>query len=473
MKTTRYEQAANRILTLIQNGVLKEGDKIPSIRQLSRELKVSVNTVKEAYWKLENEGYVTAVPQSGFFVRKKNIIASQKTDIDPAQWDPQKVSLCRVYGAFQNLGRFSPETSMGIACLHPDLWPSKRMEHFLVDAMREHGYESFNYLMPPGYLQLREQIARFGLSGGLNLSPEEIIITSGCHEAIFIALMVLCRPGDTIVFESPVYFNLLQLLEQLHLKIIEIPSSPEEGIHLETLQFVIENHPVKAVFTISNFNNPLGFLTPSWKKKRLVKLLDQKGIPLIEDDIYGDLCFQERPDTCKAYDAKGNVLLCSSFSKTIAPGLRVGWIAPGKYYDAIIRMKTLLNISTGSINQIAVAMFLREGGYERHLRKLRKILHEQLTSLRKAVLKSFPKGTKVTDPPGGVLLWVELPENIDTFSIYKEALKKNIVIAPGNLFSMKEKFGNCLRLNAGTFNPRVEKAVKHIGELCTSFQNPN
>lgn len=473
MKTTRYEQVANRILTLIQHGVLKVGEKIPSIRKLSQELQVSVNTIKEAYWKLENEGYIEAIPQSGFFVKRQAKLPVQKTDIDPWKWDPQKVSLCRVYGAFQNMGRFSPESSMGIACLHPDLWPAKRIEHFIVDAMREHGYESFNYLMPPGYLQLREQIARFGLSSGLDLSPEEIVITNGCHEAIFIALMVLCRPGDTIVFESPVYFNLLQLLEKLDLKIIEIPGSPEEGIHLETLQFVIENYPVKAMFSISNFNNPLGFLMPSWKKKKVVELLSEKDIPLIEDDIYGDLSFQERPDTCKAYDTRGNVLLCSSFSKTIAPGLRVGWIAPGKYYDEIIRMKTLLNISTTSINQIAVAKFLREGGYERHLRKLRKSLQQQVGSFRKSVLKFFPKGTRVTEPSGGMLLWVELPDHINTLEIYKEALKKNIVIAPGNLFTMKEKYGNCLRLNAGTFNSRVDNAVKFIGELCVTCQNPN
>lgn len=473
MKTTRYSQVANRILSLIQNGALKEGERIPSIRQLSQELNVSVNTIKEAYWRLENEGYITAVPQSGFFVKKQSGSFSRKTDIDPANWDPQKVSLCRVYGAFQNMGKFSPETSIGIACLHPDLWPAKRMEHFIMSAMREHDYESYNYLMPPGYLQLREQIARFGLSSGLDLSPEDIVVTNGCHEAIFIALMVLCRPGDTIVFESPVYFSLLQLLEQLNLNIIEIPGSPDEGIHLETLQFVIENYPVKAMFSIPNFNNPMGFLMPSWKKKKVVELLAEKDIPLIEDDIYGDLSFQERPDTCKAYDTHGNVLLCSSFSKTIAPGLRIGWIAPGKYYDEIIRMKTLLNIATPSVNQIAVAGFLREGGYERHVRKLRKTLKQQLLSLRKSVLKFFPKGTRVTEPSGGMLLWVELPDHINTLGIYKEALKKNIVIAPGNLFTMKEKYGNCIRLNAGTFNSRVDNAVKFIGELCLTCQNPN
>ena len=224
------------------------------------------------------------------------------------------------------------------------------MGRFIQEAVRDNENEAFDYLMPPGHSMLREQIARWGISSGENLAPEDIVITNGCHEAIFLSLMAVCRPGDAVVFESPIYFNLLQLLRQLNLKIIEIPGCSQEGINLDTLRFIIENHPVKAMFSISNFNNPLGFSIPSGKKKKLVELLSENGIPLIEDDIYGDLCFENRPDTCKSHDLDGNVLLCSSFSKTIAPGLRVGWVAPGKFYDQVIVKKMLLNISTASVN---------------------------------------------------------------------------------------------------------------------------
>ena len=209
---------------------------------------------------------------------------------------------------------------------------------------------------------------------------------------------------------------------------------------------------------------------PIWKKKKLVELLTENNISLIEDDIYGDLCFGTRDETCKSFDAEGNVILCSSFSKTLAPGLRVGWIVPGKYYDQVIKMKTLLNISTASINQIVVARYLKEGGYERHLRKLRKDLKEQVSGLRACILKYFPKGTKVTSPSGGFLLWAELPESIDTDVIYQEAVKENILFAPGSLFAMKDKYSNCMSLNAGIWNEQVERAIKHIGRLCVNYQ---
>ena len=466
MKTTRYEQVAEKIVKLIHNGALKEGDRIPSLRQLSHDLNVSINTVKEAYWKLENHNYIEAVPQSGFYVKKQsNDFSEQSIDL-PWQLNPQEVSLCRIYGAFQNIGQCTPEVSLGICVLDPQFWPNEKMGRYFNDAIRNQEYDTYNYLMPPGYQPLREQIARLGLSSGLNLSPDEIIITNGCHEAVFLALMVLCKPGDTVVFESPMYFNLIQLIAQLNLKIIEVPTSPMEGMNLDTLQFILQNHSVKAVFTISNFNNPLGYMLPSNKKKQLVKLLTKYQVPLIEDDIYGDISFHERPDTCKTYDTQGNVILCSSFSKTLAPGLRIGWMIPGKFYDRAINLKSLLNVSTASINQIAVATFLKEGGYERHLRNLRKKTGQNVEAVRGCILKYFPNGTRVTQPKGGLLLWIELPEEISADDIYQKAILKNILIAPGSLFSMKKAYSNCIRLNAGIWNKRIERAIQYLGELC-------
>ncbi len=464
--THRNEMVAERILNLIRKGVLKQGDKIPSIRQLSRELHVSINTVKDAYWKLESRNYIVAVPQSGFYVKRQPAFNAPQDSDDPHHLDPQDVSLCRIYGAFQNLGQCTPEISLAIAELAPDLRPTAKLGRFFQQALRDQEMESFSYLMTPGHLELREQIARLGLSCDLDLSPEEIVITNGCHEAIFLALMAVCQPGDTVVLESPVYFNLLQLLQHLKLKIIEIPSSPNDGISIDTLRFVLDNHRVNAVFSISNVNNPVGFSMPQTQKQKMVAMLDQYAIPLIEDDIYGDLGFERRPRPCKSNDTNGNVLLCSSFSKTIAPGLRVGWIAPGKYYDQIVKAKTLLNISTASINQLAMARFLKDGGYERHLRSIRKTLARQVSAMRGAILKYFPHGTRVTQPTGGFLLWIELPKKIDTEKIYHQALKQQILIAPGHLFSLRPKYTHFMRLSAGYWNPRVDKAIQAIGALC-------
>lgn len=466
MKETRYNQVAKKITNLIRNGAFKEGDRIPSLRRLSHELNVSINTVKEAYWKLEDHNYIEAIPQSGFYVKKQSPGFTKSSFVHPHHLDPQEVSLCRIYGAFQNIGQCTPEVSLGICVLDPELWPTEKMGRFFSDAIRHQRKEVFNYLMPPGYTPLREQIARVGLASSLNLSPDEIIITNGCHEAVFMALMVLCKPGDTVVFESPMYFNLVQLIRQLQLKIIEVPSSTRDGMNLETLEFILKNHAVKAVFSISNFNNPLGYSLSSDKKKDLVQLLAKSQVPLIEDDIYGDICFQERPDTCKSYDEEGNVILCSSFSKTLAPGLRIGWIVPGKYYDQIIKLKSLINVSTASINQIAVADFLKEGGYERHLRNIKKKVRENIEAARAHIIRAFPPGTRVTQPKGGLLLWINLPECIDVDVIYQKAIERNILIAPGSLFSMKESYSDCMRLNIGVWNERIKKAIEYLGDLC-------
>jgi DNA-binding transcriptional MocR family regulator len=465
-KTSRNEMVSKRILDLIRSGALKEGDRIPSIRQLSRELKVSINTVKDAYWKLESRNHIVAVPQSGFYVKKQPAGMLADKPVDPRRLDLQDVSLCRIYGAFQNMGQCTPEISLAIASLAPDLQPKAKMGRFFARALQEQELESFNYLMTPGHGELRQQIARLGLSCGLELTPEQIVITNGCHEAVFLALMAVCQPGDTVVLESPIYFNLLQLLKHLKLKIIEIPTSDVDGMHLNTLRFVLENHPVKAVFSISNVNNPLGFSMPKERKKALVALLDEYQIPLIEDDIYGDLGFRQRAHPCKSFDATHNVLLCSSFSKTIAPGVRIGWIVPGKHYEAVVNTKTLLNISTASMNQIAIARFLKEGGYERHLRGLRKTLCAHCTAMRAAILKYFPIGTRVSRPSGGYLLWVVMPQGIDGEVIYHKALKKGIMIAPGHLFSIKPHYTHCMRLSASIWNSRVERAIQTIGALC-------
>lgn len=473
MKQKRYEQVAEKIVNLIQNGVLKEGDKIPSLRQLSQELSLSITTIKEAYWRLEDKNYITAVPQSGFYVKKQSVLGMDPVDtIKPQMLDPQVVGFCQVYAAFQEHGGRPPKVNLGIARLDPDFWPGEKLGRFLNEAVKYSEREALDYILPPGHMPLRQQIVRQGLSAGLNLSPEEIIITNGCHEAMFLSLMVLCKSGDTVVFESPIYFSLLQLLKQLDLKIIEIPSNDAEGINLKTLEFVLENHAVKAMYSISNFNNPMGFSMPSWKKKKLVRLLSRYDVPLIEDDVYGDLTFNERPDTCKSHDRSGRVLYCSSFSKTIAPGLRIGWIAPGRAYEDIIKMKSLMNISVNSANQIAVAGFLKLGGYDRHVRGLRKKIKTNVRNMREAILDCFPQGTRVTAPGGGFLLWIKLPPGVDTALVYQQALKKNILIAPGTLFSLKGKYTHCMRLNAGMWNPSVKQAIARVGDLCAEQLDP-
>ena len=469
-ETKRYEQVAQHILHLIENGVLKEGDRVPSLRGLSAQMGVSVNTVKEAYWRLENRNHIVAVPQSGFYVRKQPILCNTPAAVDPAQLDPQEITLCQIFGAYQDAGQCTPEIQLAVAHIDKDFWPSETLGRYYQDAIRHDAETAFTYLISPGNRPLREQVARQGLSSGLDISPEDVVITNGCQEAIFLSLMAVCEPGDTVVLESPIYFSLLDLLRQLKLKIIEIPTADHEGLPLETLQFVLENHSVKAMFSIPNFNNPMGFSLPSWKKKKLVQLLDRYGVVLIEDDIYGDICFGPRPEPCKAYDKQGDVILCSSFSKTIAPGLRVGWMLPGKYKAEVNRLKTLVNLASTPINQMVVARFLKEGGYEQHLRRIRRRLQGQVEALRVAILNHFPAGTRVTQPDGGLFVWIELPEGFNTDVLYRLAVQSGILFAPGSLFSIRGRYRRHLRLSAGTWNDRVAAAISRLGRLCDKMK---
>jgi DNA-binding transcriptional MocR family regulator len=317
-------------------------------------------------------------------------------------------------------------------------------------------------------LRLRKQIAQRLLLSGCTLSPDQVVITSGCVEAVVLALRVLCKPGDTVAIETPVYFNFLQLIEDLGLKALEIPASPRGGISLEALEYALDRNvgDVKACIVITNFNNPLGGRMSDEGKQRLVEMLEEHKVPLIEDDIYGDLSHNDdRPSVAKSFDTSGNVLLCSSFSKTVAPGYRVGWIAAGRYQDQIERGKMLVNVATASPTQLAIAEFLANGGYEHHLRSVRRVYARQVAQMGDAIGRTFPPGTRVSRPQGGFVLWVEMPEAIDSLALYEKSKALGITIAPGSIFSVDGNYRNCIRLNAAYWNSAVEVAIETLGRL--------
>jgi DNA-binding transcriptional MocR family regulator len=462
---TIYQQVEHRIMALIDSGVLRNGEKIPSLRMLSEQLKVSVNTVREAYERLENRHYIEAIPQSGYYVRSAVPPSSKRKDLQLRELDPREVSFFQVYDAMKCAEGSAELVQLGAGLLDRQFRPEKKLAHSYQQAIQRFPAEAFDYMVAPGYRPLREQIALLGANSGQQISPDDLIITSGCQEAVCLSLMATCKPGDLVAVESPFYFNFLSLLDRLGITPVEIPGTADEGINLDVLQFVLERNPIKAVFIISNFTNPTGAVLPTAKKKRLLELLQKFDIPLIEDDIYGDLAFRGRPDTCKGYDTDGRVMLCSSFSKTISSGMRLGWTAPGRYYDEVMKLKTVINIGSPSLDQIALSIFLQQGGYERHLRRVRQGVKEMVEAARRAVQEYFPPGTIVTDPHGGSLLWVTLPSGYDTMDLYFRALTENILFAPGCLFSRKGGFTSSLRINAGSWNLRIERAIRRLGAM--------
>ena len=467
-KQPLYEEVAGRISYLIEQGTLRPGDRVPSIRNLSKQMQVSVNTVKEAYSQLEDRRLLEARPQSGYYVRARLPELPAEPVVDAPALNPSEVSLGNVYQLVMS-DLLNPQLlQLGIAIPNPELLPIEKLNRMLSRETRRYATQSVSYDLPPGNLRLRQQVAQRMLLSGCTIGPDQIVTTSGCVEAVVLALQALCKPGDAVAIETPVYFNFLQLIEELGLKALEIPASPRGGISLEALEYALDRNrdEVKACIVISNFNNPLGSLMSDEGKQKLVTLLENYQVPLIEDDIYGDLSYSdERPSVAKAFDKTGNVLLCSSISKTLAPGYRVGWIAAGRYQEQIERKKMLANVATPSPTQLAVAEFLANGGYEHHLRSIRRVYARQTAQMSDAIGRFFPTGTRVSRPQGGYVLWVEMPEQVDALKLYERCKKVGISIAPGQLFSIEGKFRNCIRLNAAFWNPCVEAAIETLGRL--------
>lgn len=466
LKINLYEKVAASISQMIDQGTFRPGDRIPSVRAISRRMQVSMTTAMEAYRLLEDRELIEARPQSGHYVR----FISQKALSEPKPTTPRKkptsVTLDELVRMVMQDSQNPNLIPLGMAVPDPENLPVNKLNRILGSMLRLKGPQSLSYEMSPGYNPLRVQIARRSLYAGCSLNPREILITSGCQEAVMLSLMAVCRPGDTVAIESPTYFNHLQTLEALQLKAIEIPTHPRHGVSLEALEDVLSKKRARACLFIPNFSNPLGSLMPDDRKEALAGMLAHYDVPLIEDDICGDLGFSlERPKVVKAFDKKGMVLLCSSFSKTLAPGYRIGWVSPGCFQAEIERLKSACSIATATAPQMAVAEFLINGGYDHHLRKIRRIYMQQIWSMSRAVGKFFPKGTRVTRPAGGFVLWLELPEQVNSLKLYEQALEAGITIAPGPIFSVRQGYENHIRLSAAFWSDKIEKAIATLGGL--------
>ncbi|MBN1140676.1 MAG: PLP-dependent aminotransferase family protein [Deltaproteobacteria bacterium] len=469
-----YEQLAGEVAALVEKGTFRPGDRVPSIRALSRQFQVSLNTVKEAYALLEDRRLIEARPQSGYYVCARLPETPEEPVVDPPAINPTEVSISRIYRMVMHDLLDPALVQLGIAFPNPDLLPIDKLNRMLATETRRFRLSSIGYEIPPGCERLRKQIAQRMLVTGCALRPDQIIITSGCVEAVVLSLRALCRPGDTVAIQSPVYFNFLQMIEDLGLKTLEIPTSPLTGMSLDALEYALDNHrgEVKACLVLTNFNNPCGGSMSDTDKRRLVALLEHHGIPLIEDDIYGDLSFSDRrPTVAKAFDRGGNVLLCSSFSKTLAPGYRVGWIAPGRFQEEIERGKMLTNIATATPPQLAIAEFLANGGYDHHLRSIRRVYARKVAQMADAIGRQFPEGTRVTHPKGGFVLWLEMPEKVDSIQLFDLAHRHGISIAPGPLFSATGKYRNFVRLNAGFYSEKMEATIATLGRLARELES--
>ncbi|HEY4075106.1 MAG TPA: PLP-dependent aminotransferase family protein [Herbaspirillum sp.] len=468
----RYEILTEEITASILSGVLQAGDRLPSVRQTSSSRGVSPSTVFKAYYLLEARGLIRARDRSGYYVVGKAKSLPPELDAT-SRVDERKVEVDVSDRVLQVLGATLRRDMVpfGSAFPSPLLFPHARLAQVMAATVQRLDPWTSVDDLSPGNAKLRRAIALRYLADGLQVHTDDIVITNGALEALNLCLGAVTKPGDAVVVESPTFYAALQSLERNGLHAIEVATHPREGIDLEALERALRRHKPSACWLMTNFQNPLGSLMPDAKKKALVELLTTFDVPLIEDDVYGELYFgTKRPKPAKAFDRNGLVMHCSSFSKSLAPGFRIGWAVGGRFTNIIMRDKLTTSLASPASTQAALAAYLEKGGYDRHLRQLRQTLALQQAEMMQAIVRYFPVGTRTTRPVGGYFLWVELPEHVDVLEIHRLALSHGISIAPGPIFSSHGHFRNCMRLNFGhLWDARMNAGLATLGKLICAY----
>ncbi|MDR0217278.1 MAG: PLP-dependent aminotransferase family protein [Enterobacteriaceae bacterium] len=475
---TRYEQLAATIRQQIEDDIWQVDDRLPSLRESVKSSGMSLMTVLQAYQLLESQGWIVARPQSGYYVAQrikpfaaakggKKLNLSENVAISASIFDVLQACKDPTIVPF------------GSAFPDPSLLAESRLAKTLASVARRfvantgsvnNSYVNNSYLasLPPGNEQLRRNISRRYAAQGIHVSPDEIVITAGAMESLSFSLQCVTSPGDWVVIESPAFYGALQAIERLRLKAIAIKTDPKTGIDLDVLEEVAGKYPIKACWLMSRFQNPLCVSMPTDNKQRLVEILDRHGITLIEDDVYGELYFDQNPPLpIKAWDKENNVMHCASFSKCLAPGYRVGWVAAGKHALKIQQLQMMSTVSASIPTQLAIAEYLTQGGYDNHIRRLRRQLEQRQLQMLRAVSEYFPHSVKVNSTRGGYFIWLEFETPFSANRLYQLALAKGISIAPGSMFSTSSQFDHAFRLNTSfAWNETQAAAMKTLGSLC-------
>ncbi|MCG8609890.1 MAG: PLP-dependent aminotransferase family protein [Pseudomonadales bacterium] len=466
MSTPLYRHVADQIAADIRAGVYIQGQKIPSVRKICAQFSVSHATAAQACGVLEDEGYVKAKPQSGYFVRSE----AAEPDIRPPVSEmlpPATFNRLALLNQLLSITGQRDWTQLGAAIPDKEFLPTRSLQQHIAKVARFNISDSVDYQFSPGNRELRRSITIRMRDNNIQCHYDELIITQGCQEALALALQTVCTKGDLVAVESPCYYGLLQLLDSLGMQIIEIPTDVCTGVSIPALKMALEQWPVKACVLSSRYSNPTGACTSNDDKKQIVKLLREFDIPLIEDDVFGDLSHDPGSSTTfKSHDQDGRVLYCSSFSKTVGAGLRIGWCAPGKYYRQYRTLHQFTTFGGAGLPQQALASYLHQGGYDKHLRKISHAYAENLQIFQWAVQRYFPKGTTYSQPSGSFLLWVVLPEGADGLTLYRQACEFKISVMPGPIFSTTNQFNRCIRINcARQWSRELEEVMAKLGEL--------
>ncbi len=461
-----YRQLARRLEDLIANRTFPPGERLPSVRRLHAQLAVSISTIMEAYRLLEDRGLVETRPQSGVYARPPR---PRPAAPEATTGSRRPVTLSTgdlVLRLFHDAGD-PAYVPFGAAVPHPALLPTEQLNRILAREVRLRPERTQSYDSIRGFADLRAQIARRMLDAGCVVDADEVITTNGARHALYLSLRAVTRPGDTVILETPTYSGFLLVLQALGVRALEVATDPRAGISLDEVARAVRQHKIAACVLVPSFGNPLGHCMPDSHRRDLVELLAAARVPVIEDDVYGELAFAgHRPRALKAFDRAGDVLFCSSFSKTVAPGYRVGWVVAGRHRDAVERHKYVTSVATPAPTQMALAVYLAGGGYDRQLRRLRRTYQDLQALVTDGVSRYFPAETRVTQPEGGHVLWLELPKGVDSLTLCEQARERRISLSPGPVFSATGRYRNFIRLNyAVCWSPAVNRALRTLGTL--------
>lgn len=470
LANTRYQQLADSIVDLIRAGTLAVGDKLPSVRVLARRYGVSVSTAVQAYRWLEDAQWVHARPRAGYYVSRRAAVIPQPIPATAAL-RPCHVVLPAMATSVVAMTHDPSIISFGAACPSHELFDNDRIRRTVNRTVQRHRRLLTHYPIGPGQIELRRAIARYAANLGCALDPERVLITSGALEAIATALRATTQPGDVVALESPCYFGFLEILQALHLKALEIPCDASTGLCLSALEQALRSQPVRAVIAVPTLSNPSGSCMPQSERRRLASIVAKYDIPLIEDVVYNDFVDEEElRRTVKAYDTTGHVIICGSFSKSVAPGIRLGWIEPGRWRDQVLRLRMATSSGQSPIVEIALAELLNQPGNEKAHQRLRRQVRQRMDFARQAIVDSFPAGTRVSNPPGGFMLWLQLPDGLDSQELYRACLAEGICIAPGGLFTAGQAFESFLRLGVGGHWRDAERqALSRVGTIAAAL----
>lgn len=474
-----YRQLADAIGADIRASRYQVGERLPSVRLIAETQQVSVSTAIRCYRYLESQGLVEARNKSGIYVADWKARQTTNTGVQkkasqaaPVVEYDKLMSLQHRMTELYSLTAQPLHLGLHLASAAPEWYPCEALSKIAQRLLRQDPMLIGVYPGGTGLPALKTSLIHWLKNAGMDLQANDLLITNGSTEALSVALRAVAQPGDAVIVESPVYFGLLQMLENLCIRAIEIPCVPGQGISLEALEYALEHQgTVRAIVAMPNFQNPLGCAMPDKNKKRLLRLVEQYDIALIEDDVFGDLSHQqERPQAVKAWDKQGRVIYCGSCSKSLAPAFRIGWIAGGRYQTRINSLKLSASLITPLFEQAVLAEFIQSGALPSHLRKLRERLAANIPLATAAIARYFPLGTQVISPAGGWWLWLELPEHVDSLALLRQAVAKGIAFTPGSLFSGSGKYANYLRMNIGRpWGREMEQGIKTLGKLISEM----